>query len=55
VTFDEAVEATGWNAESQVEVLLDYIRMSELFKDIGAPLSFEDYLTNRVKDELGDV
>jgi len=43
--FDEAIERTGWNDQSQTQVLLDFIekyRMSE---------ALSDYLEDRVKQE----
>jgi hypothetical protein len=43
--FDEAVERTGWNEQSQIEILLEYIANQQ------SDDAFRDYLAQRVAEE----
>ena len=45
-TLNEAVEKTGWNEQSQIAVLIEYISNQQ------SPDAFSDFISQKVNDEL---
>jgi len=45
IIFANAAEKAGWNPESQVEILLDYI------ENQNSDLALEDFLNEKIQEE----